>query len=502
MKKYSKMFETGGVLQDLKGKSIRGGFYSIVAETLTQVIRLGSIVILARLILPEHFGLVSMVMALTIFAERLKHLGLSSATIQHKDITHEQVSTLFWINTGMGLLIAAVIVGLSPVIASFYSEPRLIPISLALSLTFVFSGLNVQHEALLRRQMRFRDLAIIQVTSNVFSIWLAIELALRGYTYWALVWREVARPAVEIIGFWLACRWWPGLPKLSSGVRPLLQVGRNIVSSESMYWFSRSVDQVLLGRFAGTHALGLYRQAFQLIALPMTQLCNPVGAVTLPSLITLRDQPDRYRRYFEKIVGLLFFLAFPLVTYMAIFSEDIIGTVLGNKWTAAAGIFRVLALAALAEPVVAICGMVMMTQGKTALLFRWSVMYGISLVTGFLIGVKWGAIGVAIGYMVAQYLVMAPSLWLSFRGTPVSINVFMKAISKPALFSAILGAVLIFLNYWTESLQSILRIEISLLTAGVVYLGLWILPASGKEHLFDDISSIVSAFKAPKAISK
>src|SRR5215831_11666889 len=113
MKKYSHIFETAHVMEDLKGKSIRGGFYTMAAAVLSQVLRVGSVVILARLLLPEHFGLISMVTALTAIVERFKHLGLSTATIQQKDITHEQVSTLFWINTGIGIFVAIAIAGLS-----------------------------------------------------------------------------------------------------------------------------------------------------------------------------------------------------------------------------------------------------------------------------------------------------------------------------------------------------------------------------------------------------
>lgn len=502
MQKYGHIFETTHAIEDLKGKSVRAGIYTMAAEVVSQLLRVGSVVILARLLLPEHFGLVSMVTALTVFAERFKHLGLSTATIQQKDITHEQVSTLFWINAGAGILIALVIVGLSSGIASFYDELRLVPIAMALSLSFVFGGLNVQHEALLRRQMRFKVIGSIQVLATLLSIRLAVELALDGFTYWALVWREIARSAVELIGVWIACRWWPGLPVPRSGIGPLLRAGRNIVSSDSIYFVCRSVDQILLGRFAGAHALGLYRQAFQLMALPMSQLCHPVGSVTLPSFSALQEQPDRYRRYFEKVVGLLFFVAVPLVAYMAVFSEDIIKVVLGEAWIEAAWIFRILAIGALIEPLFHICGMVMITQRKTKRLFWWAVMYGASLVLGFSIGIHWGAIGVAAGYTIAHYALIIPSLWLSFKNMPVSIRLFLKTIFTPVVFSVIMALFLTVLALGTETLHSSWRIGLSVPTAFFVYLGLWMAYPSGRKRLFDDASSFFLAFKPAGSVSK
>lgn len=502
MKKYSHIFEVSEVVQDLKRKTVRAGFYAMAAEMVSQLLRVGSVVILARLLLPEHFGLVSMVTALTVFAERFKHLGLSTATIQQRDITHEQVSTLFWINSAAGVLIALAIAGASGAIAAFYHEPSLVPITMALSLSFALGGLNVQHEALLRRQMRFRDLAAIQIVANLLSIWLAIELALRGFTYWALVWKEVARPAVELIGVWLACRWWPGLPAPGSGIGPLLHVGRNIVSVDTVYFICRSADQIILGRFAGAHGLGLYRQAFQLMALPMSQLCHPVGSVTLPSFSALQDEPERYQRYFEKVVGLLFFIAVPFIAYMSVFSEDIVRVVLGEAWIEASVIFRILAIGALIEPLFAVCGMVMITQRRTDLLFKWVIMYGVCLLVGFSVGVRWGGIGVALGYMLAHYMLVLPSLWISFKSTPVSITLFFRAISKPVLFSLIMAACLLLLAHGTEALGSAWRLILAAFVAVTTYVGLWMIYPSSRERLFDDASSVLSALKPVGSLSK
>jgi O-antigen/teichoic acid export membrane protein len=497
MKKYSHIFETTHVMEDLKGKSVRAGFYTMGATVAAQILQVGSVVILARLLLPEHFGLVSMVTALTVFAERLKHLGLSTATIQQKEITHEQVSTLFWINTGAGILIAIVISVLSQGIASFYKEPSLVRVAQALSLSFVLGGLNVQHEALLRRQMRFKDLAVIQIIGQLLSIGLAIELALDGFTYWALVWKEVTRTAVGLIGVWIACRWWPGLPAPWAEIHSLLRIGRDIASIDTIFFACRSLDQMLLGKFVGAHALGLYRQAFQLMASPMNQLAYPVESVALPSLSALQDQPLRYQRYYKKVLSLLSFVTIPLITYMAIFSEDIIKLALGEKWLEAAWIFRILAIGALIEPLFNTCGMVMITQRKTKRFFWWAVMYGASLILAFVIGIHWGAIGVAVGYTAAHYALMIPSLWIGFRDTPLSIKLFFQTVSMPAAFSLIMAGVLMLLAHSTTSLDSGSRIGLSLLTAVCSYLGLWMIYPRGREHLVDDVSSVLSAFFKP-----
>jgi PST family polysaccharide transporter len=259
---------------------------------------------------------------------------------------------------------------------------------------------------------------------------------------------------------------------------------------------------MLLGKFAGAHALGLYRQAFQLVALPISQLGNPVGSVALPSFSALQDQPDRYRRYFEKLVEMLFFVVVPLITFIAIFSEDIVKVLLGEKWLEAAWIFRILAIGALVEPLFAICGMVMITQWQTRFLFWWVVMYGVCLLLGFSIGVQWGGIGVAIGYAIAHYVLIVPSLRISFKGAPVSMTLFFQAISKPIFFSFIMGLFLVGLAHGIAPLPSVWRLSLATATAVITYVGLWMVYPSDRERLFNDASSLLSVFKPAGSVSK
>jgi PST family polysaccharide transporter len=502
MKKFSQIFENEGVLHDLKGKSVRAGFSSITIDLISQLVRVGSMIIMARLLLPEHFGLVGMVTALTVFAERLKHLGLSTATIQQKHISHEQVSALFWINASTGVVITVAIMGFSPLIASFYDQPSLVLIAMTMSLGFTFGGLTVQHEALLRRQLKLFDVACVQVIATFLSAIIAIGLALNGFTYWALVWKEVARTGVEMMGMWIACRWWPSLPSFQVDIKPLLRTGSNLIAADTVYFLSRSADQLLLGKFAGASALGLYKQAFQLMALPMGLACQSVEHAALPSLSALQDQPERYQRYYTKILALLSFVSIPLATYLAIFSEEIVHVVLGASWESAAQIFRVLAIAALIEPLYTTYGMVMITQKKTKELAMWTLLHGMSLVIGFAIGIPWGAVGVAVGYTIANYVLVLPSLWFCFKGTSLSITVFFQTIAAAAIISAILAILLLILSHAMGSMHTMPMLVLSSILGAIVYLGLWVVYPSGRRRLLDDASYLFSILKPAASVGR
>jgi O-antigen/teichoic acid export membrane protein len=207
--KYAHLFDTEHLKEQLKDKAVRGGFNVMTAEVISAVLRTVSMLILARMLMPEHFGLIGMVTAITTIAERFKDLGLSTATVQVKKITHEQVSALFWINVGFSTLLMFIIAALAWVIAWFFGDHRLVGITLAISSSFFLGGLTVQHEALLRRQMRFGDLAWIRIVSDGLSTVVGIGLAWQGFEYWSLVWKEVARGAFAAAGTWFICRWWP-----------------------------------------------------------------------------------------------------------------------------------------------------------------------------------------------------------------------------------------------------------------------------------------------------
>lgn len=481
-KRYDHLFDTGHLKEQLKEKAVRSSFNLMAAQVISFVLRMGSMMILARILMPEHFGLISMVTSLTIIVERFQDMGLSTATMQRKEITHEQVSALFWINVGFGTLLMTIIAALSWVIAWFFSEHRLVGITIALSSTFFLGGLTVQHLALLRRQMRFGEIAWIQIVSESLSIAISIGLAWQGFKYWALVWKEIARGAFIVLGTWVMCQWRPTLPSRAAGLNPMLRVGRDISGSNIVHLISQNFDQILLGRFWGAGPLGFYRQASMMLHTPLSSLYNPIGSVSIPALSALQNEPWKYSRYCEKVVSILSFVSLPLLTYCIIFSNSLVRLMLGEKWIDSVPIFRILAIAALVMPIASICSSVMITCGKTARNFWYSVLGAVILIPALSIGISWGPIGVAAAYTISGYIWIYPSLWYSFRGTPVSIHGILKAMFRPAFCSFIMGVILV-LVFPGLFKRTILEIPLSLVIGILSFCGAWLLFPGGKNEL-------------------
>ena len=298
---HERHLATDHLLTDLKSRTISSGFITAGAQCAKFIVNLMSTVVLARLLSPHEFGLVAMVTAITSLFRVFRGAGFFTATVQWGAITHAQVSNLFWINVASGGLTSLIIVALAPVIAGFYHEPRLFGITLALSIPFLLNGFTTQHQALLSRQMRFKAVALIEVGSMVAGLAAGISMALRGCGYWSLVGSTLAMEGVGLVLTWSVSRWRPQWPMRRIGTWPLVSFGAHLTAGSFMYSLAQGTDDVLIGRFYGSHWLGLYSRAGTLLTRPLDYFLAPLNTVFVPVLSRLQDQPKRYRRTFLQV---------------------------------------------------------------------------------------------------------------------------------------------------------------------------------------------------------
>ena len=466
--------------------------YTAVAGAGDFFLRLVSMFVLARLLIPEQFGLIGMVAAVTGIAGLLGDFGLSTATVQRRDINHEQVTNLFWINVALGALLSLVIFSLAPIIAAYYRDSRLVPITMAVSTTFLWGGLTVQHQALLNRQMKQAHISIIRLGATFLSIIVAVLLAIRGYGYWALVWQEVARSFLIAVGVWVCCPWIPRLPCRNAKVGSLLRVGRNLSLTSILNALISNLDRFLLGRFFGAEAVGLYRQAQQLIVAPIEQLNAPIQRVSQPALSILQDDPDRYRRYYRKIVLVVGLITMPLAVFAAVYAEEITLVVLGEKWVGAAPLLRIFALAAFIRPVLGMAGVVLITCGQSDRLLTFALIRNAILVLVTLIGLRWGAEGVAAGQLATTIVLTLPSLYYSFARSPVSVGSFFDAIRTPLIASAVMVAGLLLFRGFIPAMEVVETLCCGFVVGAVSYLGAYLLLPESRS----DLHALLKAMEA------
>lgn len=434
-----RFFETAHLSRDLRRRSVRGGTMTMLAQIARAVLHMVSTICLARLLRPADFGLVAMVTAITRFVMMFKDLGLSMATVQRDEVNHAQVSTLFWVNMALSTTLCFITVCIAPLIAWFYGESRLLWITLALAITFIFGGLAVQHEALLKRQMRFRALGILEVVATAISIAVGIGGALLGWGYWSLVAMYIALPVATAIGAWLACPWRPGRPVRGSGVRAMLAFGGYLTGFNVVNYFSRNLDNVLIGWRWGPTSLGLYSKAYGLLLLPIQQVTPPISAVTMPALSRLQNEPERYRNFYLRALSLLTFVTTPLAIFLLVCAEEVIAVFLGPDWREAAPIFRLLGISAVFQPMMNSSGWLYMSGGRSGAFFLWGLAASVIVVLSFIVGLPHGPTGVALCYSLAAVLLAVPCMHFAIRGTRITLLDVFKVI-LPVLVSGALAA--------------------------------------------------------------
>jgi PST family polysaccharide transporter len=428
-------------MKDLKEKTIRGGFARLAAQGANFFMSLVSLMVLGRLLGPAEYGLVGMVTALTGFLGLFRDFGLSAAAVQRPSITDEEASTLFWVNMLVGAGLAVLCVAMAPAVAAFYHDRRLVAVTVVTAAGFLFNAAGVQHGAHLQRQMRFTALALIYTAGALVSTAIGIGAASAGFGYWALVALNIAGPLAITIGCWITASWIPGLPRKVAGVRSMMRFGGTVTLNGLVAYAAYNIEKVLLGRFWGADALGIYGRAYRLISIPTENLNAAAGEVTFSALSRLQDQPDRLRNYFLKAYSLVLGLTLPITVAFALFSDDVIRVLLGPKWTAAVPILRLLAPTILVFAVINPVGWLMFSVGLVGRSLKLALVFAPLIITGYVIGLPYGPKGVALGYSAVMVLCAIPLTAFCVRPTPVSLRDIVLTSARP-LASAIVAGVL------------------------------------------------------------
>jgi PST family polysaccharide transporter len=433
-----KHLRTDHLYRDLQGRAIRGGVVTVASQAVKVVAQFAAIVVLARLLAPLDFGLFAMIAAFLVVLETVKDLGLSAATIQRPDVTARQVSTLFWINVALAVLVTVVFAALAPVLAWFYGEPVLGEITPVVALGLLFTGLASQHLALLRRQMRFLAVAVIMNGADIGALLAAVVAALAGCGLWSLVIQRIVWAFVIAGGAWYACDWRPGRPGPFREIREMLAFGGNATVAMIIGRFSAACDKVLLGWYWGPISVGLFDRAQRLLIMPIQNLNGPLAPVALASLSRMTGEPQRYRDAYVAAAERLAMLVAPVAALMIAAAGPVIALVLGDQWSEAAPVLSWLGVTAIYMPLTYTLTWLYLSQDRTGEMLRASLVNSALTLPALLAGLPWGATGVAMSYAVSGVLLRVPVLlWLASRRGPVGLRQFVRVLALPTLAAGI-----------------------------------------------------------------
>jgi O-antigen/teichoic acid export membrane protein len=456
---------------DLGRLAKRGGVASVAGVYVNGVLQIAGVLILGRLLTPEDFGLVAIVMVLTRFAPLLIDFGTADATTQRSKITQGQSSTLFWLTSGIGCAVALSLAVSSPFIAWLYHDPRLQSVALWSAITFVLAGISAQHLALLRRTMQFGVIARIQILSALAGLVFAVLIAISGYGYWALVLRPIVSAGCIAAGAWLACRWRPGLPVFDAEVKSMVGFGMHVLGGSIPFSVASVADRIALGLFYPLREVGFYQNAQNMydngLMVPLGQL-HGVGSAGLSKL---RSDPAMLQHKYEATLSALAFFVMPTAAILSVTGQDVVVTLLGEKWRESGLLLSIMALRGIVEFIEYSQGWLHVSGGRAD---RWknsAFISAIVRVVAILGGLPFGARGLAIALVVAGWLIAFPSV--IYAGRPLGIGgvLVIRAVGGPLLGATVAVAA----GWWLQTIfldnfSTLFRIFLSGFLSASIYL--------------------------------
>lgn len=381
-----------------------------------------SIIVLARLLTPRDFGVMAMVFPIIGFASVVQEAGLGWAVVQRGKINERELSTMFWLNTALGLLLSLLFIALAPLAARFYGEPRVTALTMASASLLMLAALATQPMAILNRGLKFGAMAMIDAVSITVGTLLAAAVAYWTHSYWAIFLLNFGSAVTSCSLAWILSGWRPGARSSLRDVIDLLRFGGDITLSNVASYFGRNFDNILIGRVWGATSLGFYERAYKIVLLPILYIHMPLFRLIVPMLSQTRDNPARYRRIFMMAFQGSLLLAVPGVVLIAAATRLVVSLAMGPQWLDSAPIFAWLALACLAQLAVGPLTMIFISQSRSRDAVHSSIATSVVNVAAFFIGIHWGAVGVAMAYALCEVMRAPVMLWYATRTGPVTFS--------------------------------------------------------------------------------
>lgn len=382
----------------LERKAARGALVTTGGQLARLAIQTAGIVVLARLLTPEDYGLVAMVGVMITLGEIFREFGLGAAAIQAPSVSKGQRDNLFWANTGLGFLLFLLTMLLAVPLAGFFSEPAVVDIARAMAIVFVLNGAATQYRAHLTRHMRFLSQTTAELAGQIVGQSLATLLLLVA-----------------------SARWLPGWYDRSADMKPFWRFGVHLLGSQLVSYGGSNADTMILGYRLGPTELGLYDRAYRLVMVPLAQMRAPTTTVALPLFSRLVDDRQRYDRALLAGQVALGYVLVPAVVLIAAASEPIVQLFLGAQWQEVAPIMAFLAIAGALQLLSYVGYWVYVSRGLTKELFQYSLISAGVRVLFIVVGSQWGSVGVAAGVALATALLWPLSLWWLSRRTVIPV---------------------------------------------------------------------------------
>jgi O-antigen/teichoic acid export membrane protein len=426
---------------DSIGSRIRSGLaWKAGSQVTLQISRMAVALVLARLLAPHDWGVAAMVLVFSGFVIVFTDSALGTALIQRRDLRPGDRSTVFWMNAGIGLLLALTGIALAGPLAAFYGEPTIRPLFAALSVGFFVSALGTTQMALLVRDMRFRRLELRQIAATVVGAVAGISIALADFGAWAIVGQQLAEAATSTALLWFLTPWRPSATFSVASLRRLGGFAGNVFGQNLLYQAGRNLGNVLIGRFLGPASLGAYALATNVILVPFSRIAGPLQQVFFPAFSRMADDRERMADVWIRASRLVGLISIPTLVGLVVVAPEFVGVVLGPRWSQATPVIQILAAVGLVQSLQTLNGEVLLALDRAGTFLCFTMLWFLGSVGAVVLGLQWGIVGVASCYAVATVLIEPVGTYLTTRALGIPLWRFVGSFGGVVQATAVMAA--------------------------------------------------------------
>jgi O-antigen/teichoic acid export membrane protein len=447
----------------------RGVFWTGGGQILRQLVQITSSVLLARLLVPDDFGLLGMVLVFVGVGQLFADFGIGSAIVQSQTTSRLVLSSCFWANLAVGVGLALLLSLAAPLVAWFYDRPEAGPLVVVAAIGLVLSAAMVVPRSSLYRDMRFAEIAQAQFFGSLLGALAAIACAWSGFGVWSLLIQPLAGTTVTLLLSMYFSRWMPRLEFSWPGIRGLIRFSAGVLGSDLLSYANRNTDSLIIGRGLGGVQLGYYSMAYQLMLYPLQQVSGVIVRVLFPTLSQLQGDMARFRDAYLKSISSIALVTFPMMIGLFAVADDFVQVVLGVKWLPMLSVLRILVWVGMIQSVATTVGTLYLSTGNVRQMFYMSLASTPILLAGIGIGLNWGIEGVAAGYAIATFSLFYVSLTVAFRLAGLRIADFHRAVARPLAASLCMLVAIVMLQGALIGLESTVRLGLLIAFGIVVY---------------------------------
>jgi O-antigen/teichoic acid export membrane protein len=439
----------------LKKKTINGIAWNGAGNIARQILTVVTLIVMARFLTPDDFGIFAILMIFVGFMNIFATMGTSQAVIHLDSPSKRMLSSIFYFNVGMGLVLFGLLYILAWPIADFYEKPNLVHLLQLTGLTFIITTLSLVQKAVLEKSMLFKRVVALETLALALSSFAGMLAALLDFGIYSLIIMVLSNAAILSLGLWISAHWRPSLQFSFKDIKEVLDYSLQLTGFSFINYFARQSDQFLIGKFIGSGALGIYSVAYKIILYPLENISRVIIRVLFPAFSEIKHDNVRFKNAYIKAISFIALVTFPLMAGLAAVSQNFVDVVLGEKWTEMGMLLIILAPIGLLQSIVTTVGSIFMAKGTTGLMFKIGALNAAVTVISFLVGISFGIEGVAIAYAVANLIMLYPNLKISWDQIELGVFEGLEKLTPFFLISTLMAIIVYYLG------QGLVNLDIS-----------------------------------------